>query len=147
MSVLFASIHHWAFLALFGSLLCEWWLLKSEHTIANARKLMVADGVYGISAGVLLVVGLCRVYFFEKGAAYYWSNHAFVAKLTLFVVIGIISIGPTREFLSWRKPLKQGVLPACNERRRLQLARVVHIELALLSIIPVLAALMAKAWR
>jgi putative membrane protein len=32
--------------------------------------------VLGLSAGFLLVIGLLRVFFFEKGAAYYFHSQA-----------------------------------------------------------------------
>ena len=44
--------------------------------------------MFGIAAGALLVIGLLRVFFFEKGAEYYFHSHAFLGKLTLFVVVG-----------------------------------------------------------
>jgi len=43
------------------------------------------------------------VIWFEKGAAYYFANHAFLTKLTLFIIVGQLSIVPTVAFLSWRK--------------------------------------------
>ena len=56
---------------------------------------------------MLLVVGLLRVYYFEKGAAFYFGNAFFIAKLALFIVVGLLSIYPTLEFSAWRKALKQ----------------------------------------
>ena len=47
----------------------------------TARRLALADLVLGVSAGVLRVVGLLRVFYFEKGAAFYFSSCAFIAKL------------------------------------------------------------------
>jgi putative membrane protein len=72
--------------------------------------------VLGISAGFLLVVGLLRVFFFEKGAAYYFHSHAFMTKFSVFIAVGLLSIIPTLEFLSWRKPVKAGEIPAVSAR-------------------------------
>ena len=58
-----------------------------------------SDAVYGVAATVLLVVGLLRVFYTEKGAAYYFASFTFLAKLALFVVVGILSIYPTIKFL------------------------------------------------
>lgn len=82
----------------------------------TARRLQAADGVLGIAAGVLLVAGLARVFWFEKGAAYYFHSHAFLMKFSLFIIIGLLSIVPTVEFLSWRNALKRGELPAVAAR-------------------------------
>ena len=73
--------------------------------------------ILGIAAGVLLVVGLVRVVWLEKGAAYYFANHAFLTKLTLFIVVGLLSIVPTLEFLSWRGAV-QGRAGAGGRGRR-----------------------------
>jgi putative membrane protein len=57
--------------------------------------------VLGIAAGALLVVGLSRVFFLEKGVSYYFYSHAFLMELSLFIVVWLLSIIPTMEFLSW----------------------------------------------
>jgi putative membrane protein len=61
---------------------------------------------------VLLLIGLARVVYLEKGPAYYFSNHFFLTKLTLFIVAALISIYPTVLFISWNKTLRQGSVPA-----------------------------------
>src|SRR3984957_4998492 len=102
MSTLFAFLHHLCAFTLVSALAIEFALIRQELTVASARRLQVTDLVLGIAAGALLVVGLLRVFFFEKGAAYYWHSHAFLTKFSLFIVIGLLSIIPTMEFLSWR---------------------------------------------
>jgi putative membrane protein len=93
---------------------------------------------------VLLAVGLLRVFFFEKGAAYYFQSAPFLGKLALFAAIGLLSIYPTREFLSWRKSLRQGQLPALDAAKLHTLGRVIHWELALVALLLLLAVLMAR---
>jgi putative membrane protein len=90
----------------------------------------------GISAGVLLVVGLLRVFYFEKGAAFYFHNAAFIAKLVLFVLVALLSIYPTLKFLSWKKGLDPASVPAIR--------RILHLELAGVVLILLFAALMAR---
>ena len=98
MSTLFAFLHHlWAF-TLVSAVSIEFVLIRSELTLASAHRLQVTDLVLGIAAGALLVVGLLRVFFFEKGAEYYFHSHAFLTKFALFIVIGLLSIIPTMEF-------------------------------------------------
>src|SRR3546814_10966185 len=70
--------------------------------------------VFGASAGAVLVIGLLRVFFFETGAAFYFTNIPFLAKLALFALIGLLSIRPTREFLSCRSALKVGEAPTVD---------------------------------
>ena len=66
----------------------------------KSRKLQRIDALFGASAGVLLVVGVLRVFYFEKGAAYYFHSAPFIAKLVLFVAVGLLSIYPTVTFRS-----------------------------------------------
>ena len=103
MASLFAFLHHIAAFTLFAALVVELILIREVLTVGTARRLQVADMVFGISAGVLIVVGLLRVFYFEKGAYYYFHTWTFIAKLALFVIIGLVSIIPTLEFLSWRR--------------------------------------------
>src|SRR3546814_4622040 len=49
-----------------AALAVEFVLLKETLSAAIARKLLIADMVFGASAGAVLVIGLLRVFFFEK---------------------------------------------------------------------------------
>jgi putative membrane protein len=144
MTVLFAFLHHLAAFTLVGALAVEFVLIKQELSIATARKLAITDAVLGVAAGVLLVAGLARVFYFEKGAAYYLASHAFLTKFSLFVIVALLSIVPTIEFLSWRKGLKQGQVPAVAARKLKRLRMIIHIELAAIVLILLCAAIMAK---
>ena len=144
MTTLFAFLHHLAAFTLVGALAVEFVLLRGELTLSSARRLAVTDAVLGAAAGILFVVGLCRVFFFEKGATYYFHNHAFLTKLSLFVIIGLLSIIPTVEFLSWRKAVKQGQVPVVSEARLKRARMVVHVELAAIVVILLCAAIMAR---
>jgi len=82
-----------------------------------------------VSAGALLIIGLLRVFFFEKGAAYYFSNAFFLSKLSLFVIAALISIYPTILYLSWRKPLRGGVVPDVTDSQRKRARMCLMLEL------------------
>lgn len=141
---LFAFLHHAAAFVLFSSLFTELVLLRQALTDSVARSLIRMDAVYGISAGLVLIVGLIRVHFTEKGATYYFHSGTFIAKIVLFALIGLISIGPTRTFIGWRKILKAGGTPVLADAQRASLRRAVHIELTLLMILILCAAFMAR---
>src|SRR5271167_4815650 len=85
MSTLFAFLHHLCAFTLVAALAIEFTLIRQELTLSSARRLQVTDLVLGVAAGLLLVIGLSRVFFFEKGASYYWHSHAFLVKFGLFV--------------------------------------------------------------
>lgn len=144
MSALFAFLHHVAAFTLVSAFAIEFVLIRHELTLKNARALLVTDLVAGASAGAVLVIGLLRVFYFEKGAAYYFHSVPFLAKLGLFVLVGLLSIYPTREFLSWRKHLKEGRAPVLSEGKRRSIRSVLHIELAAVALLILSAALMAR---
>lgn len=144
MAAFFAFLHHLSAFFLFAALVVELVLIRSTLTVESARKVLLADMIYGIAAGVLLVVGLGRVFYLEKGAAYYFHNWAFHTKLTLFIVVGLLSIIPTREFLRWRASVKVGQVPTPAPEKLKSVRSIIHYELAAVVLILLMAALMAK---
>src|SRR5262249_14958526 len=92
MAALFAFLHHVSAFTLFAAIVVEFALIRSTLTVESARKILLFDMIFGISALALLLVGLLRVFYFEKGAYYYFHNWAFHTKLTLFVLLGLLSI-------------------------------------------------------
>jgi len=143
-TVITAFLHHLAAFVLVSALALEVVLLRGELTLWSARRLQVADAILGMAAGVVFVVGLSRVIWFEKGAAYYFTSHAFLTKFGLFIVIGLLSIIPTLEFLSWRKAVQAGQVPVVSDAKLKRVRMIVHIELAAIVVILLCAAIMAK---
>jgi putative membrane protein len=143
-SAFLAFLHHLTAFALVAAIAVEFVVIRGALTVDSARKLRAVDAVYGASAGLLLVVGLLRVLYFEKGAAFYWGNAFFIAKLTLFIIVGLLSVYPTLQFAVWRKALKLGQLPVVDESRLHAIRRIIHWELAGIVLILLCAALMAR---
>jgi len=143
-SALFAFLHHISAFTLFAALVVEFVLIRSVLTVENARKILLADMIFGISSGVLLVVGLLRVFHFEKGAYYYFHTWTFIAKLSLFVIVGLLSIMPTREFLRWRASVKAGQVPTVAAEKMRSVRSIIHYEMVGVVLIILMAALMAK---
>jgi putative membrane protein len=144
MTTLFAFLHHLCAFTLVSAVAIEFVLIRSELTLSSARRLQVTDLVLGIAAGALFVVGLLRVFFFEKGASYYFHSHAFLMKFSLFIIIGLLSIIPTMEFLSWRGAVKAGQVPVIEAKKRRLVTGVIHGELLAIVIILLCAAIMAR---
>ena len=144
MSTLFAFLHHLCAFTLVAAVAVEFALIRQELTLASARRLQVTDLVLGIAAGALLVIGLLRVFFFEKGADYYFHSQAFMAKLSIFIVIGLLSIIPTMEFQSWRGALEAGQAPVIDAKKHRLVTAAIHGELLSIVIILLCAAIMAR---
>ena len=144
MAATFAFLHHLAAFTLVAALAVQFVLLRDEITVASARKLQVIDTVYGMAAVMLLIVGLGRVFHFEKGATYYFHTWTFIAKLSLFALVGLLSILPTLAFRSWRGAVQQGQAPQVTAQQLQRLRSIVHLELIGVVLIILCAALMAK---
>jgi len=144
MSTLFAFLHHLCAFTLVAAVAIEFVLIRMELTLISAHRLQVTDLVLGIAAGLLLFIGLLRVFLFEKGPDYYWHSDAFLTKFSLFVVMALVSIIPTLEFLSWGGALKAGQVPAVSAKKLKLVTVVIHGELAAIVIILLCAAIMAR---
>jgi putative membrane protein len=144
MSTLFAFLHHLCAFTLVSAVAIEFTLIRQELTVASARRLQVTDLVLGVAAGALFIIGLLRVFYFEKGASYYFHSHAFLTKLSLFLIVGLLSIIPTMEFLSWRDAIKAGQVPVVDIGKRRRVTAVIHAELAAIVVIVLCAAIMAR---
>jgi putative membrane protein len=144
MIVLAAFLHHLTAFTLVACIAIEFILLRRELTLWSARTLQMVDMVLGVAATILLLVGLSRVFWFEKGAAYYFHNHAFLTKFGLFIIVAVMSLIPTFEFLSWRKAVQAGQVPTVAIYKLKRVRMIVHIELAAIVVILLCAAIMAK---
>jgi putative membrane protein len=142
--LILASLHHLLFFALIAMLVTESVLLRGTVDGPVVQRLARLDSGYGMSAGLLLVVGLVRVFHGVKGHDFYLHNPWFHAKLGCFVLVGLLSILPTVRFLRWRKAARDnpGFVPSSAEVG--SMARIVRFELVLLAAILVFAAMMAR---
>lgn len=143
-NALFAFLHFAAVFGVVATLFLEWQTFSRNPTHAEARRIQRCDLWYGIFAGVVLVAGLLRVFFFEKGLAYYMANPFFHAKLGLFVVIGLLSIYPTIRFLKWRPQTRNGLAPTVSEQEYRRILFVLRLEMVLLLCMALCASLMAR---
>ena len=144
MSVLFAFLHHLLAFGIVAALVAEMVILREELTAERVRRLAIFDGVYGAMAGLLLLVGLLRVTYFEKGPDYYFYSVPFLIKFSVFILVGLVSIYPTVKFVRWRKAYKDGGAPAIDPGMARTLRRIVHWELTGIVVILLCAALMAR---
>jgi putative membrane protein len=133
-------IHFISIFAIVGALASEYVLLKKTLTRGELSRLAKVDAVYGIAALTLLVAGLTLwLGGYGKPSEFYSKNWVFHLKLSLFVVVGLLSIYPTVFFLKQRKgnPDEEVSVPET-------LHWMLRIELLLMLIIPMLAGLMSR---
>jgi putative membrane protein len=128
-AALIAFGHYLAFFGLTAALVLQIALLTDSPTFEIAKRIQRADRAYGLMAVLVLVMGLLRVFYFEKGADYYFGNTYFIIKLSLFVVVGLISAYPTITYLRWNKTIKMGSAPELPVDSVLKLRRALHYQL------------------
>lgn len=143
-SAAMAFLHHLAAFTVVATLAVEVAMFKPPLTVLQARRLVGTDTIFGVAATVVLIVGLLRVGFFEKGPAYYWHDLFFLIKFGAFVVAGLISIYPTVTFLSWRKAIRAGAAPEVSAERTRRVRLCLMLELTAIVVILACAALLAR---
>jgi putative membrane protein len=141
-----AYLHYLSIFLLFALLTLEHRLFKLPLDLERARSLIRIDIAYGLSAGLVLATGAARVFWYAKGLDYYLHNSLFHAKLGLFILVALLSGLPTFVFLNWRNALKAGQVPQVSARQGKLVIMTIRLELLLLLIIPLLAALMARGF-
>ena len=144
MNILIPYLHFIGIMLLMGSLFAEYVLLRPGITKNQIKLLSVADMIFGISAALVLITGLLRWFVVDpKGADYFNHQPLFHIKLTIFVVIAILSIMPTLKFLKWRKQSKADDTFVPGEKEIKKQLMFVRIEMLLIAIIPLLAVMVA----
>lgn len=112
---------------------------------AVVERLARVDMVYGIAAIAVLATGVARTWWGIKGTAWYWTNPLLHVKLTLFIIVGIVSIFPTRTYFRWRKTLRStGALPDEADIRKTR--KLVMIQAHLIALIPLVAVFLARGF-
>jgi len=131
-------LHFLGFALLFAFLAVELTLFKPTMTAESARKLARIDIMYGLSALLVLVTGLLKMMSFGKGPEYYGHNFIFHIKLTLVVVIFLLSVFPTFRFIKARDgdPI---VFPPV-------IGVLLKVQMAMLVAVPLLGVLMARGY-
>ena len=145
-AALIAFGHFLAFFALGAALVLELALLGESPDLETARRIRRADRAAGLSAVLVLVFGFLRVFEFEKGSEYYFSNTFFLLKLALFFTAALISIYPTVVYIRWSGEIAQGVAPTLDAMTVKRLKSIIHWELVLIVGILLCASLMAKGF-
>lgn len=143
-TALMAFLHHLMAFTLVACVVYEFIAYRRGLTVEEARRIQRADLIYGISAGILLIVGVLRVLYFEKGPAFYTNNPFFWLKMNAFLVVGLLSIDPTIRYLRWRKSLKENRVPEISDKEFRRTRIILSLEVIGLAIVMFGAAMMAR---
>lgn len=143
MEPLLAYLHYLSIILLGAFLTAELVLCRAPLGPAHVRQLPRLDIVFFAAAMLALATGLLRLFFYAKGVGFYLANPFFIAKMALYLAVALLSIVPTRRFIGWRRALDAGgAAPDADAVGRVR--RVLHVELALFALMPLMAVLMAR---
>lgn len=143
-TVVLPWVHYLAVLMMMAGAGAELYLLKLSPNAETVRLLPRVDRFYGITAGLVLVTGLLRMYHGGKGADWYWHNGLMHGVITAFILAALISIVPTVRFMRWSKQLDSGALPSADTVRKTRI--LVHVQLTLVALVALLITMVAKGF-
>ena len=111
------------------------------------KRLFLADAVWGAAAVLWVTTGLLRAFgHLEKSPDFYLRNGFFWTKMALFGLVLLLEIWPMITFIRWRAARVRGRVPVA-EANLAMLIKLNDVEVAIVVVIPFVAALMARgAW-
>ena len=106
------------------------------------RRLLAADTIWGVAAGLWIASGVARVFLGGKEPAFYWRNGLFWVKLALFGLVFVLELTPMMTFIRVRAARKRGLaLPRFPVQAY---GRINSAEIVLVVAIVFVAAFMAR---
>jgi putative membrane protein len=139
-----AWLHYLAMMFVAAALIAEHLMFTPRPDRAVARKLVTVDLIYGISLVLVFATGIGRLFHGGKGVLFYMQNGAYHTKFALFVLMAIVWLYPAVKFFGWRRQLKSGDAPAMSEAEARRVLMAIRLQLVILVVLPLLAAMMAR---
>ena len=118
--------------------------MKTTLSWKELQRLQRIDNIYGLAAILIVVTGLLNWMVFGKGFNYYANNAIFIIKISLYILVGLLSIYPTVLFIRFKKRNKVEKPDQIEFEKGSMVRRVIIIELLIMTMIPFLAELMAN---
>ena len=146
METVLACLHLLALLTMVVFLSSEAALCRTEWmNAAVVQRLARLDIIYACAAMAVLLTGLARLFLGVKGVGWYVSQPLFHLKMTLVVVMVVLSFKPTMVFRRWVRQLRDnGSLPAAQEVQSTR--KWVMWQAHLVPVIAAVAVVFARGW-
>tara|TARA_B100001964_G_C13884825_1_gene444572 strand:- start:203 stop:634 length:432 start_codon:yes stop_codon:yes gene_type:complete len=129
-------LHFLGIILLTSTLVLENFLFSNNLKNNIIKKLLLIDGLYGLSAILTFITGFILWFYVGKPSEFYTTNPIFHIKLTLFMVVVVLSIFPTVFLFRNRKSTSEVIVPK-------YIRLIKRHELMFLIMIPLVAVLMA----
>ncbi len=146
LDALLAILHNLSMFSLVGLLFVEFALLRGSMSGPAIGRFGKVDALYGIAFIAVVVVGISRLIWGIVPIDTYLGNLWFWTKMGALIAVSIISILPTVRGGRWRKGLSKGPGYAAPEADVVLVRRAIWVELAILPVVPITAALMARGF-
>ena len=144
LDLVLAILHHLAVFAVVALLAAQLVLVRPGLGVDTVRRLARLDGAYGGLAMVVLAAGFSRAIWGLKGWEYYSTYWLFWVKVGAFVLVGLLSVVPTLRFRRWLSAAAGDHAYAVPAGEVATVRRWMHVEAAVLLLIPVIAAMLAR---
>ena len=139
--ILFKYLHLVAIITMIACLAAELVLLKKVMHRHEIKRVARVDSLYGVAAIIAVAAGLTLWFGVGKGSAFY-NNPVLHVKVTLVVIVGLISIAPTIYFIRTSKGEQTEKIEVQQRIRKM-----VSLQLIILALVPLLATMMANGHR
>ena len=93
--IIIRYLHFIAVFAITGAIIAEQFLVSKSMSRMEIKRIAKVDLMYGLGALLVLAAGFILWFYVGKPAPFYTKNWIFHVKLTLFLIMGVISIFPS----------------------------------------------------
>jgi putative membrane protein len=145
-AALFSWLHLLAFGVAAGLLVTEHWLCRRMPDRTQARLLGTVDLGYQLALIASLATGLARALYYGQDVTYYVANQLFWLKITIFLVIVLVAVGPTLQYIRWNREARSAPTFAPLTREVERVRASIALGLGLWLILPLLAILVARGY-
>ena len=145
-AALFAWLHWLAIGVAWGLLLTEYWLCRRMPDRTQVRLLGMVDLGYQLALIASLATGLARAIYYGQDADYYLANRLFWLKITIFLVIVVVAVAPTLQYIRWNREARTAPSFAPLTREIERVRGSIALGLGLWLILPLIAVLVARGY-
>jgi len=145
-SALFAWLHLLAAGVAAGLLLTEYWLCRVMPDRIRARLLGTVDLGYFLALIASLATGLTRALYFAREPDYYLANRLFWLKIIVYILIGLVALAPTLQYIRWNREARSAPVFAPLTRELDRVRASIAFGLGLWLILPLLSILVARGY-
>lgn len=139
LEILIRYLHFISLMFLVTAVIGQHYLLRKEMKRSEIASVQKLDILYAVMVVVVLATGFAQWFWVGKPADFYAKNPVFHTKVSLFLIVGVISAYPSVFFGKQKKGDPNELVDVPSS-----IAWSIRAELVLLALMPLLATLMAK---